>query len=476
MGSSRGRNGAHLVARLGFHAADPPAARLAEGGSSKGKRMLTRDEVITGFRLLLGREPESERTIEFHRNYPSLLDFGRVLRESEEFQTRAVRERIAGGERACWVRAELPSGSSLWVNLHDDGVSSGILRGTWEPAETNFILSIVCPGDCVVDIGANLGWYTVILAQALGPDGHVFAFEPRSDLFTRLERSVRDNGFVDRCTLYRLALGTQEGQCNLAWSPAEMNPGHTFLLAGESPPEAAGLSHETVRVASLDGIGIDRRIRLIKIDVEGAELGALNGGRSLIARDRPVIVSEAFPKWLRRVGKTDMHTFLHAFDDLDYRAHYLTDDGIGGEVQWPIPDFDSDYCYYPIVFLGPADRAALLDGRRDGRVGELQSRVAELADSQQCLGRRADEAEGRAAELATEVDRLTGQLATAEARLGDAEQQAGALHADVQRLAEELSAYQARTRSAEHRARTAEFRNLELAGQVLRASGPCMGP
>jgi FkbM family methyltransferase len=75
----------------------------------------------------------------------------------------------------------------------------------------------------------------------------------------------------------------------LAWSPAEINPGHTFILAGESPPEAAGLRHETVPVASLDGIGIDRRIRLIKIDVEGAELGALNGSRGLIARDRPVM-------------------------------------------------------------------------------------------------------------------------------------------------------------------------------------------
>ncbi len=60
------------------------------------------------------------------------------------------------------------------------------------------MLSVLRPGDAVIDVGANLGWYTVTLAQAVGPNGHVFAFEPRSDIFAQLERSVQENGFADR--------------------------------------------------------------------------------------------------------------------------------------------------------------------------------------------------------------------------------------------------------------------------------------
>ena len=342
--------------------------------------MLTREEVVLGFRLLLGREPESERVIEFHRNHPDTTEFGRALRESEEFRTRVACDRVAGGERHRWVRSDLPSGLSLWVDLHDDGVSAGILRGTWGPAETNFILSVLRPGESVIDVGANLGWYTVTLAQAVGPQGHVFAFEPRSDIFIQLERSVRENGFSDRCTLHRIALGTDEAERELAWSPREMNAGHSFILADGVPP-APELARESVHVASLDGVGIKRRIRVIKLDVEGVEADVLGGGRGLIARDRPIIVCEAFPKWLRRSGRTDIYSLLNMLDDLDYRAHYLTDDGVGGEVHWPVTDLESDYLYYSVVLLSAADRSALLDGRRDGRVHELETRIAEAERS-----------------------------------------------------------------------------------------------
>ena len=440
--------------------------------------MLTRDEVLAGFRLILGREPESEQVVEYHRNHPNAVEFGRVLRESEEFQMQAARARAAGGERQQWIRRELPSGLSLWVNLHDDGVSAGILRGAWEPAETNFILSVIRPGDAVIDVGANLGWYTLTLAQALGPEGHVFAFEPRSDIFAQLERSVQDNGFTHRCTLSNMALGAHEGQRNLAWSPAEMNQGHSFIVTDDAQLSSA-LAFENVQVATLDGIGIDRRVRLIKLDVEGAELGVLLGGRDLIARDLPIILSEVFPKWLRRLGTSDVYSLLHALDDLDYRAHYLTDNGIGGEVHWPLTDLESDYVYYSVVFLSARDRTKLLDGRKDDRLRQLEVHARSLATDVEHLTRElataetraeagdrarheADLADERAAALAADVDRLTSELAAAET----------AKHADVDRLTSELAAAQTAKHAANHRAQAAEFRNLELAGQALRVAAP----
>jgi FkbM family methyltransferase len=429
--------------------------------------MLTRAEVLLGFRLLLGREPESERTIEAHSNHPNIMEFGRVLRESEEFRVRAARDRVASVERHRWVRSEVPSGLSLWVDLHDDGVSAGILSGNWEPAETNFMLSVVRPGDSVIDVGANLGWYTLTLAQALGPNGRVFAFEPRSDIFAQLERSVKDNGFTDRCTLYRIALGAEGGKRDLAWSPMEMNPGHSFILPEGGSP-APGLTRESVSFAPLDSIGIERRIRLIKLDVEGAEPDVLRGGRGLIARDRPIIVCEVFPKWLRRSGSTDTYSMLHLLDDLDYRAHYLTDDGIGGEVHWPLTDLESDYVYYSIVLLSAADRLALLDSRRDGRVQELEARNLAAERSMADLRQQAKVGEEHVAAAAADVQRLTDGLAAAEARVVEAERRATATTIEVERLTNELAVAVADARAAEQRARVAEFQNLETAGQALR--------
>ena len=421
--------------------------------------MLTRDDVILGFRLFLDRDPDSERTIEIHRRHPSLADFGRALRKSDEFRTRAARERVATGERQRWISCELPSGLSLRVNLFDDGVSAGILRGAWEPAETNFILSVVQPGDSVIDIGAHLGWFTVNLAQALGPDGHVFAFEPRSDIFEQLERSVRDNGFAERCTLHKAALGAEAGERRVGWFPAEKNDGHTFFVPGDAA-SSADMKSESVRVARLDDVGIERRIRLIKLDVEGGEVDVLRGGAGLIGRDLPIIVSEAFPKWLRRSGKTDIHTFLHALDAFGYRAHYLTDDGIGAEIHFPVTDLESEYALYSIVFLADADRAALLDGKRDARVRDLETQLADAVRANETLRDEAAQAAQRADALAEDVQRLTGELGAATAQT-----------ADVERLTRDLADAQAQARAAEQRARAAEWKELEAARRSLRAGG-----
>ena len=420
--------------------------------------MLTREEVILGFRMILEREPESERTIELQRRHPSLEEFARTLRNSDEFRIRAARER-AGTARQHWVRCDLPSGLSLRVNLLDEGVSSGILRGSWEPAETNFMLSVLQPGDAVLDIGANVGWFTLILAQALGPDGHVFAFEPRSDIFAWLERSARENGFSERCTLHKLALGAEAGERSIGWFPDEKNDGHSFLTPAGATP-SADMWNETVRVARLDDLGIERRIRLIKLDVEGAEVDVLSGGRNLIARDRPIVVSEAFPKWLRRSGNTDAYAFLHALDDLGYRAHYLTDDGIGGEIHWPVTDLDSEVAIYSVVFLGDADRAALVDGKRDARVQELQTRLAEASRVNHCLRRNfaASESRGLEAErYKQEADQAAARNAT--------------LMAEIERLTRELAEANSKAAALEQRARAAEWRDLEAARRSLRLGG-----
>lgn len=341
--------------------------------------MLTREEVALAFRLILGREPESEQTFQYHQRYSHISELRRVLISSEEFQTMLSVQRATADGIRHWVRTEIPHGLSLWVDLNDDGVSAGCLRGNWEPTETNFIFSILKPGDVFVDIGANLGWYTVKAAQAVGQDGHVYAFEPRSDIFEKLKRSVAENALTDICTLQKIALGSVETVAELAWSVAERNQGHSFIVEHGASASVSATDRETIRITTLDSIQIDQPVRLIKIDVEGFEPKVLQGGRGLIERDQPIIVAELFPKWLRLSGGIEPLDFVHMLDGLGYETYYLTDQGIGRRIGILPSDLNSDYIYYPVVFLPPHARASLLDGRQDARVQDLEKQIALLS-------------------------------------------------------------------------------------------------
>ena len=94
-----------------------------------------------------------------------------------------------------WVCTELRDGLKLWVDLADIGVSAGCLLNDWEPSTTAFILAALGPGDVFVDVGANIGWFTILAAHRVGVSGHVWAFEPRPGTCGRLADSVSANGF-----------------------------------------------------------------------------------------------------------------------------------------------------------------------------------------------------------------------------------------------------------------------------------------
>src|SRR6266700_1510309 len=107
------------------------------------------------------------------------------------------------------VVASLPDGTRFDFVVHsgiDQFISQRIKnRGSWEPFETGIMISLLRPGDVFIDIGANIGWYTVMSALTVGRSGHVFAFEPAGDNADLLERNVALNR-LDNVKLFRCAL------------------------------------------------------------------------------------------------------------------------------------------------------------------------------------------------------------------------------------------------------------------------------
>jgi FkbM family methyltransferase len=146
---------------------------------------------------------------------------------------------------------------------------------TYEPQVWNHLVAQVRPGDVVADVGAFIGLYTVSLAKRVGPFGRVVAFEPDPENFTALKAQVELNRVSDRVELIQAAAGVQNGTV-----PFEV---------GRASESHVGLGSEngarTVQCVRLDDVFADRRLDIIKIDVEGYEEEVLKGSARLLQDD-----------------------------------------------------------------------------------------------------------------------------------------------------------------------------------------------
>lgn len=117
--------------------------------------------------------------------------------------------RVAAGE------VVMVQGSKMVLNANDTIVSRVIRRdGIWEPLETTLFEREVGPGDVVIDVGANIGYYTLLAARLVGDEGHVYAFEPEPEAFGLLEHNVELNRYRN-VTLVQKALGRETGRLEL---------------------------------------------------------------------------------------------------------------------------------------------------------------------------------------------------------------------------------------------------------------------
>ncbi|MGH7116492.1 MAG: FkbM family methyltransferase, partial [Stellaceae bacterium] len=160
------------------------------------------------------------------------------------------------------------------------------------PAIHPAVRGFVPPGGVAIDVGANLGEWTVPLARRVGPAGRVLALEPAPRAAKALGRTLAANALA-QAELVRCALGDHDGETEFAIpivTSARADTGTAHIGAA-----AAGHEVLTVPLRSLDALAAERRIDridLIKIDVEGHERAVLDGAAASLARFRPALVLE----------------------------------------------------------------------------------------------------------------------------------------------------------------------------------------
>ncbi|HYA96644.1 MAG TPA: FkbM family methyltransferase [Methylomirabilota bacterium] len=182
----------------------------------------------------------------------------------------------------------LPWGHELEVNPREAIGQALIRQGLYDAVVTETLWRLTRPGDLAVDAGANIGYFASLLAARAGAAGRVVCFEPHPEVFRRLDSNMARCGKAHgaQVTVHRAALAAYDGE-GILQTPAYFagNEGTSFLAADAGSP-APG-SAQSVAVSALDTViaGSDA-IGIVKLDVQGGELGVLQGMSRLLRQRR----------------------------------------------------------------------------------------------------------------------------------------------------------------------------------------------
>lgn len=193
--------------------------------------------------------------------------------------------------------------------------------GSWEPLETEVMRRLCREGDYVLDIGGNIGWYSVVAAKTIGPSGRIMTFEPDPDNFKILSRNLeRVQGSAQ--TLPRhAAVSDSEGALKLFIDPENRGDHRIFDDGTERP--FINVPTSTLDVLLADGPKLPD---LVKSDTQGSEARILRGARATFARGwRPVLVMEFWPFGLTGSGD-DPLALWNELVELDYQMFELTEE------------------------------------------------------------------------------------------------------------------------------------------------------
>lgn len=208
------------------------------------------------------------------------------------------------------------NGIECAVDASDISVSRpGALSGQYEPHIAATVRGLVKEGWVAYDIGANVGFHSMLMSRLVGANGRVFAFEPNSENCRLILLAAEHNGAAN-VTLLPIALSDTRG-----WAYFSCHIGSNGGFVSEQFVTSRG--HGTViPTFTLDELSLPAP-DLIKIDVEGAEYKALKGAERTLVKCRPAIICEFSVEMTRRVSEVEPMDFLSWIAGLGYRIFVI---------------------------------------------------------------------------------------------------------------------------------------------------------
>ena len=214
-------------------------------------------------------------------------------------------------------------GFSVHSNLRDRILDLD-KKAIWEEMESTFVVNNLKPGDVFVDVGANIGYFSML--AALQKAGKVFAIEPIPKTYAMLNMNIDHNRFTSVIEPVNIALGSQEHTARFTCSLGPKN--HVEYDVDDIHHDVPTID---VKVTTLDHLLADRKeikgVDFVKVDIEGAEYSFLLGAEKTIKAFKPIIMMEIEEHRLTKYHVTaeDIFTFMN---DLGYRYLAVAEDSI----------------------------------------------------------------------------------------------------------------------------------------------------
>jgi FkbM family methyltransferase len=217
---------------------------------------------------------------------------------------------------------EIAHGEGAGLRFNAAGTNAGYALGTTEPLVQRMLAKHLDDGSVMYDLGASVGFFTVLAARMVGQSGHVYAFEPVLRNARALERNVEINGFRNVTVIPR-AVSNRTGAARFETG---LNPTAGRVVSAVEERESGNLT--TVGVVALDDLleqGSVLPPDFIKADIEGAEIEAVRGMQRTLERHRPIVLCEMHARNAE---------FTQIMGQLDYEVVPLEDFASVEEAPW----------------------------------------------------------------------------------------------------------------------------------------------
>ena len=272
------------------------------------------------YKFILGRQLNKDEQDAIARNLLQITDIPleehrRRFLSSAEFHQR-YGELLFNNfvPKSIVVLFETKYNFKLYLDLRQYHISFGIMTGEYEKFDVGLMRAIVPDDGQFIDVGGNVGYYSLAVAARPAFTGKVQAFEPLPKLWELFNDSITENGFGDRVSVRQLALADTPRELQLNNAEETSNAGATRLVLDTSDKKPG----RTVEVETLDRVIGGMRPDAMKVDIQGAEGLFLQGAQQTIAAHKPTMLMEINRDMLAVLSKTQPGAIHQHLTELGY--------------------------------------------------------------------------------------------------------------------------------------------------------------
>lgn len=272
------------------------------------------------YKFILGRKLNQDEQDAIGRNLLQITDIPLEEHRRRFFSSAEFHQRY--GEllfnnfipKSIVVLFETKYNFKLYLDLRQYHISFGIMSGEYEKFDVGLIRAIVPDDGQFIDVGGNVGYYSLSVAARPAFTGKVLAFEPLPKLWDLFNRSIKENGLVDRISVRQLALADAPRELRLNNAEETSNAGATRLVI-DNIDQKIGRS---VEVETLDRVIGEMRPDAMKVDIQGAEGLFLRGAQHTVAAHKPTMLMEINRDMLGILSKTPPGAIHQHLTELGY--------------------------------------------------------------------------------------------------------------------------------------------------------------